>query len=194
MSLFPNSKPAHQILTERARAKLNARLAGDMRALMEKRAIGVVTKALAPTPAALPEGVMATSLEGLFDMITKAFDDMKEDAEKYVTNGQPGYTGIYDRDVKPIDFNRFMELMRIDDYNCVGLTKLTTPDGEEIRISTVWVGMDFSGLKGAPPLIYESMVFGGKGDGRADRYTTTNQAQAGHSKLVEWVRQMDGAS
>jgi len=57
----------------------------------------------------------------------------------------------------------------------------------EATISTVFLGLDHSfGL--GPPLIYETMVFGGKLDEEMERYSTWEQAEAGHAAMVERVR------
>lgn len=52
-------------------------------------------------------------------------------------------------------------------------------------VSTIWTGLDMSFLKGAPPLIFETMVFdqltGHLGDDiDCARYSTLEEAQLGH--------------
>lgn len=54
----------------------------------------------------------------------------------------------------------------------------------EIRVSTVFIGIDHSWGAGPPPLWFETMVFGGKLDQMMQRYTTWEQAQAGHAYLL----------
>ena len=52
------------------------------------------------------------------------------------------------------------------------------------RISTVFLGIDHNfGPKG-PPLLYETMVFGGKLDGEQMRYVTRTTAIAGHRAIA----------
>lgn len=53
----------------------------------------------------------------------------------------------------------------------------------ECRVSTVFLGSDYS-LNGGPPLIFETMVFGGPHDGEIDRYSTWDEANAGHAEMV----------
>ena len=77
--------------------------------------------------------------------------------------------------------------------------KLATPEYRRVKesqvgtywVSTVWIGMDY-GYSGGEPLIFESMVFansnaeGIKGDDvYIDRYSTLEQAERGHDKVVE---------
>lgn len=56
-----------------------------------------------------------------------------------------------------------------------------------VRISTVFLGIDHQWMNG-PPLLFESMVFGGEHDGYQERYHTRDEAIAGHQRLVEMVR------
>jgi hypothetical protein len=57
------------------------------------------------------------------------------------------------------------------------------------RVSTVFLGLDHSHGFG-PPLIFETMVFGGPLDQEQDRYTTTQQAIDGHAAMCARVRDM----
>lgn len=57
----------------------------------------------------------------------------------------------------------------------------------EIRISTVFLGIDHAfGL--GPPLLFETMVFGGPHDGWLDRYSTWDEAVAGHARVVKRIQ------
>lgn len=53
-------------------------------------------------------------------------------------------------------------------------------------VSTVWLGLDHQYNPEMPPLIYESMVFGNqRKEMEQRRYTTREQAEAGHKELVK---------
>lgn len=56
---------------------------------------------------------------------------------------------------------------------------VTERDG--IKVSTVFLGLDHSFGEG-PPLIFETMIFGGPHDQDCWRYTTWQQAEEGHDK------------
>ncbi len=56
------------------------------------------------------------------------------------------------------------------------------------RCSTVWVGLNYNFLHDGPPLIYETMIFGGRLDGVGERYATRAQAEAGHARYVQLMR------
>jgi len=62
-------------------------------------------------------------------------------------------------------------------------------EGEEITISTVFVGMDMSMPwedADKSPLLFETMVFGDKEEG-IDRYKTYSEALIGHQKMVNRI-------
>lgn len=56
----------------------------------------------------------------------------------------------------------------------------------DVDVSTVFLGLDHSFGSG-PPLLFESMIFGGDLDQETDRYETYEQAEAGHSAMVARV-------
>jgi hypothetical protein len=60
-----------------------------------------------------------------------------------------------------------------------------TPVGD-VKVSTVFLGLDHSFGDG-PPLIFETLVFGGPLDGEMERYSTRAQALAGHTAMVKRV-------
>ena len=57
----------------------------------------------------------------------------------------------------------------------------------EVFISTVFLGLDHSFGEG-PPLLFETMVFGGPLDQDMERYSTWDEAVAGHKAMVARVR------
>lgn len=58
------------------------------------------------------------------------------------------------------------------------------------RISTVFLGIDYS-LDGGAPVLWETMVFGGKLDQEQDRCSgSREQAEAMHRRMVERVKEL----
>lgn len=53
----------------------------------------------------------------------------------------------------------------------------------EIRVSTVFLGLDHS-FRDGPPMLFETMIFGGPHDGDARRYETWDEAEAGHAEFL----------
>ena len=75
--------------------------------------------------------------------------------------------------------------------NCERQIALTNfHDPEEVTVSTVFLGLDFSFTHyEGPPVVFETMVFGGKLDRYQERYCTWDQALRGHQEIcdkVEW--------
>lgn len=66
----------------------------------------------------------------------------------------------------------------------VALTKISS----NVKVSTVFLGLDHNWGLAGPPAIFETMVFGGPMDQEQDRYSTWEQAEAGHEAMVAKVR------
>jgi hypothetical protein len=56
----------------------------------------------------------------------------------------------------------------------------------DVEVSTVFLGLDHSFGQGEP-LLFETMVFGGESDGKIDRYSTWDEAEKGHEKMVKLI-------
>jgi hypothetical protein len=56
-----------------------------------------------------------------------------------------------------------------------------------VEVSTVFLGLDHNFGEG-PPILYETMVFGGPLDEEMERYHTRAEAAAGHEMMVARVR------
>jgi hypothetical protein len=55
------------------------------------------------------------------------------------------------------------------------------------RVSTVFLGLDHNFGGGGPPILWETMVFGGPLDGEMDRYSSVAEAKAGHQAMCAKV-------
>lgn len=62
----------------------------------------------------------------------------------------------------------------------------------DVTVSTVFLGIDHQFVEGQPPLLFETMVFGGPLDGAQQRYTTWDEAREGHKKMVAKVKKSKG--
>lgn len=58
------------------------------------------------------------------------------------------------------------------------------------EVSTVFMGLDHS-WDGGPPVLWETMVFGGALDGEQERYCSEDEALAGHAAMVARVRKAE---
>lgn len=58
-------------------------------------------------------------------------------------------------------------------------------DGERhVQISTVFLGLDHNFSNEGPPILFETMIFGGNSDGFQNRYSTWEEAEEGHKKAI----------
>ena len=54
-------------------------------------------------------------------------------------------------------------------------------------VSTVFLGIN-AGFFAEPPLLFETMIFGGEHDGYQERYATWRQAECGHEQACAKIR------
>ena len=80
-----------------------------------------------------------------------------------------------------INTHAWGEFMQVNDRR-VALT-----EWKDVRVSTVFLGLDHSFGMG-PPILFETMVFGGPFDQERDRYVTWDEAEAGHAAMVKRVK------
>lgn len=85
----------------------------------------------------------------------------------------------YDRAGNPISSDGWLKT-----FGDNRVAKTTVGD---VEVSTVWLGIDHQYGDG-PPLIFETMVFDGPLDQECERYSTEEQAKAGHEAMVARVR------
>ena len=87
--------------------------------------------------------------------------------------------------------------VKCDDYDTVHCWVKCLPESEhsgmgckvdywtngDVTVSTVFLSMDHSWNTG-PPLVFESMVFPEGIEEKCERYSTWDEAKAGHAKMV----------
>jgi hypothetical protein len=56
-------------------------------------------------------------------------------------------------------------------------------------ISTVFLGLDHCFIGNGKPILYETMVFGGKLNYKMERYCTKEEAIKGHNAIVKQVKE-----
>lgn len=92
----------------------------------------------------------------------------------------------YNIDGEPLELFEWAELFEIYEYKMVGVTYFGPDDS--IRVSTTWLGLNHNYGAG-PPLIFETMIFGGEHNDYMDRYSTLEEAKAGHEVACNLVRE-----
>jgi hypothetical protein len=63
-----------------------------------------------------------------------------------------------------------------------------TQVNSECHVSTIFIGLDHRFAGDGPPILFESLVFGGPCDGDGRRYSSWDDAETGHKMLVKKVR------
>ena len=93
----------------------------------------------------------------------------------------------YDPDGNPISMFEWGELFHSGAARHLAATAIDSDDGG-CAVSTIWLGVDHSfGLSG-PPLIYETMIFGGPLNGEQWRTPNRHAALACHDQAVAACR------
>jgi hypothetical protein len=59
--------------------------------------------------------------------------------------------------------------------------------GQKVRVSTVFLALDHNFWGQGPPVLWETMVFGGPLDGEQARYTSHADAFVGHQEMCRRV-------
>ena len=83
----------------------------------------------------------------------------------------------YDRAGEPIEMMDWAHRFEDFDYK-----QVAQDDVGDVRVSTVWLGLDHNFGDG-PPLIFDTMIFGGQRDEDCFRYPTEEEALAGHARV-----------
>ena len=70
----------------------------------------------------------------------------------------------------------------------VGYDELTDLNGDEVRVSTVFLALDHC-WNGGKPILWETMIFGGENDqAYQERYASYEQAIEGHQKAINFIK------
>ena len=89
----------------------------------------------------------------------------------------PLFYKLVDGEPVPCDIDEFAKSKK----------KLWRYENSEVLVSTVFLGIEH-GLRNGKPVLFETMVFGGKHNGYQDRYTSLTEAFEGHEAVVKLVK------
>ena len=84
----------------------------------------------------------------------------------------------YGMDGQPITLDEWLILYESDDSRRVGWEVR-----DDVTVSTVFLGLDHN-WGGGPPMIFETMIFGGAHDEDQWRYSTRAEAEEGHKRAL----------
>lgn len=90
-----------------------------------------------------------------------------------------------------VDLITWAKWLEHPDNRIVGYTQITS----EVWVSTVFIGIDM-GFRditgGGPPILFETMIFGGPLNDTMDRYSSYDDAMTGHKMYVKRARKAAG--
>jgi len=87
----------------------------------------------------------------------------------------------------PITFCHEMEEWLTPEMKRVANDIVPDCNDVEVQVSTVFLGLDH-GYGDGPPVVFETMVFGGKYSDEMWRYATYDEAEAGHQRMLDMVQ------
>jgi hypothetical protein len=61
----------------------------------------------------------------------------------------------------------------------------------QVHVSTIFLGLDHNFGMYGPPLLFETMVFGGALHEACERYATWQEAEVGHAFMVQQAEEME---
>ena len=95
---------------------------------------------------------------------------------------------ILDADNRPVaaDMITWARFWEADQNRPVDSTDITS----EVHISTVFIGIDHRFLGEGPPILFETMIFGGPLDQYQWRYSSWDDAITGHKVAVRQAREV----
>lgn len=86
----------------------------------------------------------------------------------------------------PVKVKNVMEYHEWYMENAVVHVKLDKlPNG--VDVSTVFLGLDHNYYGGGKPILFETMIFGGEHEHFMNRYSTWEEAEAGHQDAINMV-------
>ena len=97
----------------------------------------------------------------------------------YVLNSEHQVIDVSD------DVRRWSEFFEVLDNRRVNHTEVT----DKVTVSTVFIGIDHRFDNKGPPLLFETMIFGGHFDQETWRYSSWDDAEIGHQMAVKKVRE-----
>lgn len=98
------------------------------------------------------------------------------------------YWRLEGKTIKPSTIEEWAQLMNDGDSRRMAWDQMG-----DVGISTVFLGLDHNFDPDGPPLVFETMIFGGPNDQHEWRYSTWAAAMNGHKRVVlAEQRRIDG--
>lgn len=98
----------------------------------------------------------------------------------------PGYYYL-DDNAEPVQCESVTDPKSVAMWNTPAGRLVAGTERNDVRVSTVFLALDYSFGQLGPPILWESMVFGGEHDQHQERYSSREDAELGHLALVSRV-------
>lgn len=85
-------------------------------------------------------------------------------------------------DKKPVKCKNFLEWGQAQSSKTNSLARI---EDDKVLVSTVFLGLDHNWSGDGPPLLFETMIFGGPHDQQCWRYSTWGHAMKGHAHACQ---------
>lgn len=106
----------------------------------------------------------------------------------YMLGGSDGHQLVPTTD--SVEWGRWLRKAKYkqptDKHGFLGPCRVGSTEVGEAWVSTVFLGLDHGWAPG-PPVLFETMVFGGPFNEEQDRYCTWDEAVVGHAEMVKRI-------
>lgn len=102
-------------------------------------------------------------------------------------SGQP-LQYMHDHNGRPVPAKNLVDLEEFRQHESFRLRTQVTPD---VYVSTVFLSINHAFMPNEDPVLWETMVFGGKLGKEQERYTSQKAAEIGHEAMVTRVREAE---
>jgi len=99
---------------------------------------------------------------------------------------------ILDADNNPVGTDDVHEWVEFRRSQPGGLPRVAEDFVGDVYVSTIFLGIDHNYWDEGPPIVFETMVFGGKLERTMARYATYEEAKQGHADMLRRVRAEEG--
>lgn len=103
---------------------------------------------------------------------------------------------VLDEEGEPLEMDDWIVWATWMEYHhterVVSQDTVVNKEGADVGVSTVFLGINHNFVFGGPPILWETMIFGGPYDRRAWRYSSRKEAMDGHVKAMALVLNLGG--
>lgn len=92
---------------------------------------------------------------------------------------------------EPVEIDDLLEWARWFEQDTAARRVGYTEISPQVHVSTIFLGLDHNFGMHGPPLLFETMIFGGVMNEECERYATWQEAEVGHAFMVGQAAEME---